>query len=119
MRGRFRCFVHCGSRGGTRRLTWRAMGRNAVKGTSLAVVSDCYSVPCRRGQACKGESGTMLVKFEDPDTTRTRRNQAQQIPARVQSPLLMDAGELGAFDRIFTGSRHENSRVDSLAVEAT
>ncbi len=56
MRGRFRYFAHCGSRGGTRMLTWRAMGRNAVKGTSPAVVSDGCSVPCRKAHACKRES---------------------------------------------------------------
>ena len=55
MRGRFRWFVHCGSRGDTRRLTWMAKGRNAVKEMSPAVVSDCCSVPCNRGQARRGQ----------------------------------------------------------------
>lgn len=115
MRGRVRCFAHCGSRGGTRMLTWRAMGRNAVKGTSPAVVSDCCSVPCRQGHACEGESRrmmvTLMVTLEEFDTPRPSRNQDQTIPAGVQSSLLMD-------NRVFTGSRHENSRAASVAIEA-
>ena len=52
-----------------------------------------------------------LAGYQSVDTAQTRRIQFDWIPARVQSSLFMTADELGAFDRIFTRSRHGNSRV--------